>query len=295
MLLLLLVLLLPASVTPFCFVCNVTCDGTGYLDVTIPTNPTLIQYPALVWSYMPYVCTLIWIVFSLRGRTTTALYGYLLSGLIAGTNEVFIKRALDRDRPPESCLPSYGAPSTHATFSIAWFAWICLEGLYHRRALSLTTWQRMVFLLALALLPVPWSRTMLKDHSVNQVLAGSAWGLCWASGAFYFMHRWGQKWLKNKWEANADETTGRWMGIKNDYNTEKLHLTVIRREKSSLWKLWKLLPALHGSLRPGTVAPSREGGAPSNPSHDSLKHFEKAVAASASNEVRLPHGVGGGR
>lgn len=89
-----------------------------------------------------------------------------------------------RARPAESCLTSFGAPSTHATFSVAWFTWLLCEAYYHRRVFSLwtfqfeelevhprqlrkffaesTTFAVYVSLLAFALLPVAWSRTVVK-------------------------------------------------------------------------------------------------------------------------------------
>jgi len=94
-LLLLLLPLLPTQASSFCVKCADTCNGTAYLDVTIPSSPTPLETVAVCWSFMPYVCTTMWIIFTIGGRTTTAVYGYILSGMIAATNEVFIKNALD--------------------------------------------------------------------------------------------------------------------------------------------------------------------------------------------------------
>jgi len=85
--------------------------------------------------------------------------------------------APQRARPAESCLTSYGAPSTHSTFAVAWFMWLLTEAYYHRRVFSFRTFRFeklkdhpresrtfgvYVGLLAVALLPVPWSRTVVK-------------------------------------------------------------------------------------------------------------------------------------
>jgi membrane-associated phospholipid phosphatase len=219
-----------------CFKCANSCDGVGVLDVTIPSNASTLEYIAVFWSFMPYACTLLWIIFTLVGRTSTAILGYLLSGLIAGVSELTIKNALARDRPPESCLESYGAPSTHSTFALAWFTWLYLEAYYHRKVFlphrlafvdltaELTEWpwdvplfRKYIIFLAVALLPIPLSRVIVKDHSDEQAVGGAIFGFCWAWLIFLFMHKYGQKWLTLRFIENVDSGTKRWWGIKDDY------------------------------------------------------------------------------
>ena len=155
-----------------------------------------------------------------------------MSFAISLCNELLLKNLLKRERPKGSCLTTYGAPSSHACFSMAWMGILLLEGYAHRKIMNLGTWRfesipdnvgnpfnskrfnTYAILLILFHLPVLPSRVILQDHTDTQVLTGGIFGIWWSLVAFFVMHRYGRRFLKRKFEGKENDT---WMGFKDDY------------------------------------------------------------------------------
>mmetsp|Transcript_43838 Transcript_43838/g.82212 ORF Transcript_43838/g.82212 Transcript_43838/m.82212 type:complete len:244 (-) Transcript_43838:33-764(-) len=167
-------------------------------DVTLPLAPNFLQIVAAVYSALPFIvafysfCRLC--VF--RGTREFSFFAFLCAIYIA--NDIALKQYLHMKRPEGSCNLSCGMPSTHSTISIGLLALIIYDAWCRRKA-SLTgpltffdvDYHRMVVLgrnsctyfimiWVLILLPCPFSRIVLLDHTWAQIAVGSAVGLFYA-------------------------------------------------------------------------------------------------------------------
>jgi len=77
-----------------------------------------------------------------------------------------------------------------------------------------------------------------------------AWGLCWAAGAFAFMHLKGEKFLQNYWTKHQNEK-GRVWGIKDDYCHDAISFKFTRKRHDGSMRV---LPVIHASLVVAPVA-----------------------------------------
>ncbi|TDH73885.1 uncharacterized protein CCR75_002950 [Bremia lactucae] len=122
-------------------------------------------------------------------RSWTRLFAFLFIPIVALINSGILVTILgdcsDCPRPCGSCVSSNGMPSGHATNAIGLFMWILLESL-----LGVGYQWKMVKKVAvcvgitLLLIPVPYSRIYLGDHTRLQVVIGCINGVLF--GLFYF-------------------------------------------------------------------------------------------------------------
>ncbi|GMF12108.1 unnamed protein product [Phytophthora lilii] len=151
-----------------------------------------------VYSMVPYLVLITIIVEALlRSRRYTRVFAILLPIILTVLNTVILVKLLgDCDecpRPAGSCLVSNGLPSGHATNAIGLWIWIVLEaivGVGQRvRHWSVGRKAVVVFFATLVMVPVPYSRYFLGDHTALQVAVGSADGLVLGVTYFFFI-RW---------------------------------------------------------------------------------------------------------
>lgn len=168
---------------------------------------------AVMWSFVPVcVITLAVLEFFLR-RGTRELQFLLFTATITLFNDSILKPLLAEPRPEGSCACTCGMPSGHATVSIGMLTLMLLDGM-HRivpiqddqvalsglrrlcarpttiplttlRVLSHAQFVMLSSVWVLLLLPVPWARVVLKDHSNSQVLAGGGLGALEAAIWFF--------------------------------------------------------------------------------------------------------------
>ncbi|CAK0907109.1 unnamed protein product [Prorocentrum cordatum] len=132
------------------------------------SDQTFLVYLAAFYSTVPFGMGVGFLLLLLWRRGTRELLALALLVLQSGIL-LLLKLAFGQPRPVGSCLTSCGMPSGHTMCTITfltWFAWEALPG--HPAFLGAS---------ACVLLPVGWSRTVLRDHTWQQVAAGSVFGI----------------------------------------------------------------------------------------------------------------------
>lgn len=125
-----------------------------------------------------------------RRRGWTLIFAFLFIPIAAVINSLILVKSLGDcakcPRPCGSCVAGNGMPSGHATNAIGLCLWIILETFlgvgkhwYKRKQVAV------VLSSMLLLLPVPYSRMYLGDHTPLQVTLGSAHGI--VLGLIYFL------------------------------------------------------------------------------------------------------------
>ena len=153
------------------------CNGHGlqpFIDITVPHGASLAEMVAVLYSFVPWVVCGYIMCGAFYKRTSTLLAGMTYVASVVLVNEVLVKRSFPQRRPLASCLSSPGMPSSHSLLAMGLLAWVLLELL--ERGVKSWNW---LFATAI-LLPVPPARVVLQDHSLEQVTAGSLFGLATA-------------------------------------------------------------------------------------------------------------------
>lgn len=100
---------------------------------------------------------------------------------------VFIMKHIVADRRPEgSCLVSCGMPSGHALDCVSFLTWCALEIAFSK---TVNPTRKICYVTALlaVFLPVGWSRIVLRDHSLRQVLVGTVIGALMGTSWYLFL------------------------------------------------------------------------------------------------------------
>mmetsp|Transcript_90706 Transcript_90706/g.259492 ORF Transcript_90706/g.259492 Transcript_90706/m.259492 type:complete len:328 (-) Transcript_90706:91-1074(-) len=146
---------------------------------TAPLHPGLVSLVACCYSMLPFFGMLANLLLILKRRRSREVIWLLFTLSTSGLNAL-IKLMVGQPRPA-SCLTSCGMPSGHSCYAIGFLLFAMLwdsvsrvpmddqAGGDDRRALRGVAF-------ACLLLPVPWSRVQLGDHSESQVFVGSAVG-----------------------------------------------------------------------------------------------------------------------
>uniref|UniRef100_K3X7F6 Phosphatidic acid phosphatase type 2/haloperoxidase domain-containing protein n=1 Tax=Globisporangium ultimum (strain ATCC 200006 / CBS 805.95 / DAOM BR144) TaxID=431595 RepID=K3X7F6_GLOUD len=180
------------------------------------------------YGMVPYLVPVVTAIIILAGkRTWTLLLSLAFIPIVTIINETIIGNVLGEctrcQRPCGSCLLSTGMPSGHATNTIGLCFWVILEtilgvGRYwsmHKRAL-------VVGISVLLLVPVPYSREYLGDHTALQVGLGSVDGIVLAVIYFIILRRYVAKRL-DRWSAWLARD-GKWYKLKvrvvNDFSAK---------------------------------------------------------------------------
>jgi membrane-associated phospholipid phosphatase len=151
------------------------CHGArAVMEVSVPYNFAASPLPlaAVLYSFVPWAVGLSVTALAVRYPKQRALVSLAVFGATAVlTNEAVLKKLVAQPRPEGSCLASQGMPSSHCIIAIGGL----LVALHHLRLAGHVTPTRAALMMAM-LLPVPWARVFLSDHSVTQVMAGSVIG-----------------------------------------------------------------------------------------------------------------------
>lgn len=227
---------------------NVSCvrSACGYklamgidLSVSGAADPRGVSAPTdvragfmIFWSLVPYGMFFVLFAAFLFAGDTTSLSFIFLMGCLVIMNEGILKHTINQKRPPGSCLyfKSYGMPSGHATTSIGMMTSMLLETWIDRPAnvggpsrcvYSLRNKCILTVVLLFMLLPVPFSRVVLYDHYVSQVLVGSVVGIVGALCWFAFMYKFARPRM-GKW---VELRVSRCFLLRNTYRTEGVQWT----------------------------------------------------------------------
>ena len=137
----------------------------------MPTEMGLVDFAALCFSMVPWALGAVTIVVAafhcITWRRPNALSraGSVCFFLIAPC-EWILKPLAQQPRPPTSCCASVGMPSSHSMVSMGMTVWLLME--------CNASWSSLALLLLL--MPVPFSRLWLGDHTVEQVFCGCVCG-----------------------------------------------------------------------------------------------------------------------
>ncbi|ANQ05700.1 Phosphatase [Plasmodium coatneyi] len=141
----------------------------GVLFVTVRNTDDILSVVSTIYGYIPYGL----VILTLLGLLLTFNKFLFYLGLIFPTqlilNDYVLKNMIKMGRPVHSALRCYGMPSGHSAFSFSLLTFMLL----HLPESKKDKWTIMAYLLALiALLPIPWSRYYIQDHTLSQALAG---------------------------------------------------------------------------------------------------------------------------
>ncbi|OWY99457.1 Phosphatidic acid phosphatase [Phytophthora megakarya] len=170
-----------------------------FFSLSMPLDSvTFWEVVCTVYSMVPYLVLIAIIAEALiRSRCYTRVFAILLPIILTVLNTVILVKVLGEcdecPRPAGSCLVSNGMPSGHATNAIGLWTWVVLEsivGVGERvRRWSIQRKAVAVFFATIILIPVPYSRYFLGDHTALQVAIGSADGFVLGVAYFFFI-RW---------------------------------------------------------------------------------------------------------
>lgn len=153
-----------------------------FAGFTLPLDPTPTNVVACLYSVLPFFAMCANVVLVVKKRRPRELLWILYALSMSLFNEM-LQSAFKEPRPVESCLTSCGMPSGHSCYAVGLFVFILLWDSVSRSIDDMETAQdnqprrgRLTTILAIALLPIPWSRVHLGDHTVSQVIAGAVVG-----------------------------------------------------------------------------------------------------------------------
>eukprot|EP00434_Breviolum_minutum_P024902 symbB.v1.2.021993.t1/scaffold1933.1/size95709/2 len=135
---------------------------------------TWIHYVAAFYSFMPMTLIFAILLLGLWTRGLREVLAFIFQFLCLIVMYI-LKMIIKQPRPEGSCSISCGMPSGHTLETIGTFVWICLEMCY---ASTISSRQKGVVIgvAGLLLIPTGWSRTVLHDHSWEQVAMGALCG-----------------------------------------------------------------------------------------------------------------------
>lgn len=129
------------------------------------------------------------LIFFIFGRSTASLTFFAAYWGYKVPMVRLLKHMVESPRPLGTCLVSCGMPSGHSMFALMFFTLGALLLLTRAKPPSRMHVTGYIGLLALVLLPMPWSRVQLGDHSIWQVIWGSVAGMVLGAMFFVIIHR----------------------------------------------------------------------------------------------------------
>ncbi|EUD66592.1 hypothetical protein C922_02913 [Plasmodium inui San Antonio 1] len=146
----------------------------GVLWVTIRNTNDIISVVATVYGYVPYILAFLMFLGLLLTFNKILLYLAFIIPIQFTLNDLVLKKLLKMNRPIHSALQSYGMPSGHSSFSFTLLTFILL----HLRESKKDKWTTMSYILSIiVLLPIPWSRVYIEDHTLYQAFFGCILGV----------------------------------------------------------------------------------------------------------------------
>jgi len=174
----------------------------------------------IFYGYVPVLVVFVAVVELLATRGTRELFFVIFVGFASLTNELIFKRIVAEGRPIGSCNVTCGMPSSHATFSIGFFVlmfcdtasrvnpmdvqgettkglkWMWeLQVAFVKHPLSgPVTLSNSAFIWTVMqwgciLVPVPLTRVILHDHTLEQTTVGAALGILYALFFFFWVYK----------------------------------------------------------------------------------------------------------
>lgn len=167
-------------------------------EVTRPSDdssPTVIL--AILYAYVPVMYAAMIPLSFLCNPGTRTLSFILFILLTTAWHEGVVKRIVSQPRPTGSCNTSCGMPSSHACMAVGYLVLCLLDSIFRTDPEHEETWLQAInprgffsggihgpksfavhaTFWCLFLLPVPMTRVVLRDHTPEQVLAGSLLGV----------------------------------------------------------------------------------------------------------------------
>ncbi len=166
-----------------------------FSSFTAPSYASVADILAMIYSCVPMAIVASIVCFACFTRKFLASLVFLLLFLVHFPVTEILKISIRQSRPLGSCNGNFGMPSGHSfaclSFLSFFFCFLFLRQIFSPAHFShltpshsgpqptLKKKTQIFFLLCLLLLPVPWARVQLRDHSPAQVSAGAALGVCW--------------------------------------------------------------------------------------------------------------------
>lgn len=163
-------------------------DAVPFFDISIPLAPNALLGFAMFYSLIPYAFILLlligWIIAPLERAYPVAIGVNILSLILVA----ILRASIDQFRPPDSCVTSFGMPSGHSAVAIGTLVVLLVETIRNTRRYK--TWKviALCILWTVLLLPVPFARVIIHDHTVMQAVIGSLIGLGIALAVYAFLY-----------------------------------------------------------------------------------------------------------
>mmetsp|Transcript_89965 Transcript_89965/g.259301 ORF Transcript_89965/g.259301 Transcript_89965/m.259301 type:complete len:260 (+) Transcript_89965:146-925(+) len=151
---------------------------------TIPSPGSVWTMVGCFYSAMPFFCTLAAILLLLRRRKPREMCWLLCS--TSTTAACNLMKRWFREQRPASCLTTCGMPSGHSAFALSFLVFVLVWDSLSRvpqieSGHNCSGRHARKVALACVMLPIPWSRVVLGDHSMRQVFGGSIIGVLGAA------------------------------------------------------------------------------------------------------------------
>ena len=157
-----------------------------FSSFTAPSHASFADAVAIIYSLVPVLLVLSTLLYAVLRRTFSYSGVFLLLFFVHFPVTEILKQIIKNPRPLGSCNSNYGMPSGHSFAAVSVFIYLVLWLFSISRDQRLKSPQKVVLLvLGMAvLLPVPWARVQLRDHSIAQVSVGAVLGALW--GGIWF-------------------------------------------------------------------------------------------------------------
>jgi len=166
----------------------------GDITWVIPSTPeTMI---ATGFSLVPYAIGVVALGCYFKNRTKGSFLFISCGLILLACNELIIKRlpGISQSRPQASCLLTNGNPSSHSLLCTGYWLLGILECIFGRNIVG-SLREKSYFLIgwSFLLVPVPYCRVILQDHSPSQAGLGSLLGVVLALFIYFLFNRHDQK------------------------------------------------------------------------------------------------------
>lgn len=152
------------------------------MDVTKQNKATILNRVSILGSYVVIISVGI-VYYQIWNSTLEKKYKYIISStlpVIITFNELILKRFFKHKRPKGSCNTSCGFPSGHAVMS-SYLSGLSLVLTKYSKSDQQKTYNTLFSITTIFWLITIISRVGVKDHSIQQVIAGSIEGFLFSS------------------------------------------------------------------------------------------------------------------
>eukprot|EP00919_Chromeraceae_sp_WS-2016_P004414 GHVR01010434.1.p1 GENE.GHVR01010434.1~~GHVR01010434.1.p1 ORF type:complete len:239 (-),score=48.81 GHVR01010434.1:191-907(-) len=164
---------------------NKTNNNYAFLSVSVRTPINLCSGIAIIYSLLPYLIAILLFIWYIATNHLYPLLSLVLITVVSVLSEFVLKNLFRQSRPVDSLVKSYGMPSSHTFACSALLIWTTFEILFNFYYINLFYRIITVIICFIFFAPLPWARWVVSDHSCQQVLVGTAMGLCVGVAVFY--------------------------------------------------------------------------------------------------------------